>query len=140
MGGREGDEGDLFISPFTVGAKAASHKETGRVIAFVAVAAVRLKQTTRNLCIHLADVGREAANFRGSQMRGEFGRNVECGGQGVRPRARCRQDCDHTRNTQRAGAIARERKVIFHRRSWKTIPHRGNAEGTPARERTREFT
>jgi len=38
----------------------------------------------------------------------------------VRPR--CHQDCDRTRNTQRcARTIARERKVTFHHRLWKTI-------------------
>jgi len=56
----------------------------------------RLKQTTRNLCIHLANVGRETASFHGFQIRGGFGRNR---GWGRLARPRYRQDCDRTRNT-----------------------------------------
>lgn len=54
-------------------------------------------------------------------MRGGFGRNVVEARGLAKPRA-ARRDRDCTRNTQRARAIARERKVIFHRRSWKTVP------------------
>jgi len=81
---------------------------------------VRLKQTTRNLCIHLADVGREAVSFHGFQIRGGFGRNVKDGGVGeIALLQRLRPHAEYA--TAQAGAIARERKVIFHRRSWKII-------------------
>lgn len=96
----------LFISPFTVDAKTASRKaqrNTSRYCIRGDGGALRgrggLKQTARNLCIHLADLGREAANFYRLRVQGGF--TSEDGAAGARPR--CRQDCNRVRNTQLGG-------------------------------------
>lgn len=92
-----------------------------------------LKQTARNLCIHLADPGREAASFYGCGGVGTVGLE-EDSETALSPRLRPRAEYATWR--RRAKAIARERKVIFYRRSWKTIPV---VVMLKARKRARKF-